>query len=623
MEYIKKIKIWQQVLIIAIGFLIPIVITLYTVVKEQGDSISYSYDELKATAYFFPVFELLRAMQYHRSLTILYHAEANDSNLTKLNASEKDINNIFNKLSGLDSAYGEELKTTKSLAEMQQQWLKLRENNTTLNPIESAHAYSQFIEDSIVPFIHTISNNSNISLDPLTDGYSLFDTITRIAINLSSALDRMRAYGIFMIAKGKDEKKEQLLLEFLLLEGETILKYLKTNFEWTSVEAPNEEPNIRASFYYSVEQVKRFLNFFDKNIVNGEVTDLSISDYMFESTKAINSIFDFVNREIEALEFIFNQRITDTRHQRFVTLIESGLMISIAILFCFFVIREIKNVMGAIRDSSIHLVSTINEITGATRNMASDVIETSNSITQVSGSVEKVFEIAHQSTEKAHSVLKNAERIENISQTGMKSSTDALNGINHIQVHVNSIADNMVRLNKQSQAIGSIIASVEELSKQSNILALNASLLAFKAGEQGKGFEIIVQEINRLAKQSKQDIDRIRPILDDVTSGIRDAYTATDLGKATVIEGVKQSLVAGQSFSELYKSLKDSTQIASEIVDSSQVQFSQINELKEAVTHIKLASEHNAEEVKGLEKVIQTLNNVSLVLKKLMDLYRA
>ena len=96
-----------------------------------------------------------------------------------------------------------------------------------------------------------------------------------------------------------------------------------------------------------------------------------------------------------------------------------------------------------------------------------------------------------------------------------------------IREQMEAIAESMVRLSEQGQAIGQIIATVEDLAAQSNLLAVNASIEAAKAGEHGKGFGVVAQEVKSLAEQSKQATNQVRTILSDIQKATTAAVMAT------------------------------------------------------------------------------------------------
>ncbi len=109
---------------------------------------------------------------------------------------------------------------------------------------------------------------------------------------------------------------------------------------------------------------------------------------------------------------------------------------------------------------------------------------------------------------------------------------------------------------------GEIIATVNDLSEQSNLLAVNASIEASKAGEYGKGFAVVAQEIKSLAEQSKQATAQIRVILFEVQKGISKAVMATEKGSKAVEAGVKLSAQTGESIESLAESVTESTNAA-------------------------------------------------------------
>lgn len=619
MQFLRMFKNWHKVLIIAIGFSIPIILTLNKVVQDQGASIAYSYDELKATEYYSQVYRLLQQVQNYRVLSSL--SRKNPNAIARLNKTDSEIDTTFFKLEEVDKKYGEQLKTTELLKNLRRNWKELKEISLKQSPVEMAQIYNKFINESIIPLIYVISNNSAISLDPLTDGYSMFDTLTRVILGLIESLSNMQDYGINLIAKGKIDDADKILMSVLLSQAQSNLNYLKSNFEWTSNVSPQSGAALQKSFDTTLEDIYNFFDFFENSLIKGNIENLKASVFSDTATKALNSIFLFVKDEINALDSIFLERIRITQKQRTTVLIESGIMIAIAILFCFSVIREIKYVMSAIRNSSTHLVTTIDEIANTAKGMTKDIIKTSQSITDVSITGKQLVDTAQQSIDKASSVLDTAEKVENIALIGRKSTDDTIVGINNIQTQVNSIAENMIRLNKQSGVIGSIITSIEELARQTSLLAINVSLESAKSGKESKSFGVIAQEVNRLALLSKESIERMRAVLDDIINDIRSAVFTTDRGKESVAEGVKQSLLAGESFTKLSKSIVDARDAGSQIVKVSQQQFLGIEQLMAAVQNIKQASDKNSEEVKALEKVIQTLNNVSLVLKDMTELH--
>ena len=134
-------------------------------------------------------------------------------------------------------------------------------------------------------------------------------------------------------------------------------------------------------------------------------------------------------------------------------------------------------------------------------------------------------------------------------------SGESIEVMNRIREQMESIAESIVRLSEQGQTIGEIIATVNDLAEQSNLLAVNAAIEAARAGEQGKGFAVVAQEVKSLAEQSKQATAQVRAILGDIQKATNSAVMATEQGSKAVEAGVAQSTQAGEAIRLLAESI--------------------------------------------------------------------
>jgi methyl-accepting chemotaxis protein len=268
------------------------------------------------------------------------------------------------------------------------------------------------------------------------------------------------------------------------------------------------------------------------------------------------------------------------------------------------------------------LASSGSEIMASVSQLTSGAAETSTAISETTTTVEEVKQTTEVSSQKAKHVAELGQKSVEISRTGLKSIEDTIHGMNRIKEQVESIADMVVRLSEQSQAIGEIIATVNDLAEQSNLLAVNASIEAAKAGEQGKGFAVVAQEIRSLAAQSKQATTQVRNILFDVQKAISSAVMATDLGSKAVEEGVKLSTQAGEAIDVLADSVTESTNAAIQIEASGQQQLIGMNQVASAMENIREAALQMASSTKQTERTAHDLHNLGQKLQEIVKFYR-
>jgi methyl-accepting chemotaxis protein len=168
----------------------------------------------------------------------------------------------------------------------------------------------------------------------------------------------------------------------------------------------------------------------------------------------------------------------------------------------------------------------------------------------------------------------------------------------------------MERLNNQTKLIGEIISTVDDLAQQSNLLAVNASIEAAKAGEQGKGFGVVAQEVKKLSKQSKVATAHVRKILNDVVGAGGDAIIAAERGSRAVDAGHIQAGDTGQVIRTLTTSISRASEATELIAVSSQQQLIGMKQMVQAMDHIRLSSEQNSKFAVELEKYSRQLADV-------------
>ena len=279
----------------------------------------------------------------------------------------------------------------------------------------------------------------------------------------------------------------------------------------------------------------------------------------------------------------------------------------------------LNNVMKEVREAVSVLSSSASEILASTTQVAAGAAETAAAVSQTTSTVEEVRQTAQVATKKAAQVSENAQIASKTSQNGKKAVTELIEGMNRIHERVESIAESIVRLSEQGQAISEIIASVNDIADQSNLLAVNAAIEAAKAGEQGKGFAVVAQEIKSLSEQSKQATTRVRTILGDIQKGTSAAVMATEQGSKAVEMGVGQSATAEETINTLANSITEAAQAATQISASSQQQMVGMDQVVSAMENIKQASAQNAASTREAEAAARNLAELAQKLKQLVQ----
>ena len=197
-----------------------------------------------------------------------------------------------------------------------------------------------------------------------------------------------------------------------------------------------------------------------------------------------------------------------------------------------------------------------------------------------------------------------------------------IEGMHRIESQMESIAESIMKLSEHGQVIGGIIVTVEDVAEQSNLLAVNASIEAAKAGEQGKGFAVVAHEVKTLAEQSRQATAKVRNILDDIQKATTGSVMTTEQGSKAVEAGLKQSIEAGDAIRKLANSVAEAAQSTTQISVSSQEQLVGMDQIVSAMESIKQASTQNVTATKQVESAARDLHELGQKLKHLVEQYK-
>jgi PAS domain S-box-containing protein len=278
---------------------------------------------------------------------------------------------------------------------------------------------------------------------------------------------------------------------------------------------------------------------------------------------------------------------------------------------------ELTKILKEVQETTTVLSSSASEILAATMQLSAGATETATAVSETTTTVEEVKQTTLVTSQKARYVSDNAEKAMQAAKIGREAVGDTVASVNHIQEQIESIAETIVKLSEQGHTIGEIAATVTDIAEQVNLLSVNAAIEAAKAGEQGKGFTVVAQEIKSLAEQSKQATAQVRTILNDIQRGISAAVMVTEQGSKAADAGVKQAAESGQSIKILADSVSEAAQAAAQIAASSQQQTAGMDQVVSAMESINKASAESASSSKQVESSARDLSNLS---RKLQDL---
>ncbi len=262
------------------------------------------------------------------------------------------------------------------------------------------------------------------------------------------------------------------------------------------------------------------------------------------------------------------------------------------------------------------LVASIKEISESLESVSASTEQVASTVTEINTAVKEVERSAEESARLAALTLQEAET------KGTTAGTEALKGMESIRESVVSLSEVIGKLGKRSEEIGKIVNIIDEIAGQTSLLALNAAILAAQAGEHGKGFSVVADQIKVLAERTAQSTKEITSLIEAVQEETASSVEMVQRGLKRVEEGVNLVKKVNDALETIKESSRLSTERASLIQRATSEQANAIRQITETIRGINEQIEHisraTKEQSRGSRLIMETVEKI----KELSDQLR-
>ncbi len=248
------------------------------------------------------------------------------------------------------------------------------------------------------------------------------------------------------------------------------------------------------------------------------------------------------------------------------------------------------------------------ELLQAAQRQSEEIIETNEVVQNIARSIGDVSGNAAESARVAQQSLQAA-------QKGTDAVQNQIKGMNEIREQIQETAKRIKRLGESSQEIGEIVELISDITEQTNVLALNAAIQAASAGEAGRGFTVVAEEVQRLAERSGEATKQIGAIVKTIQADTHDAVAAMEVSTQGVVEGAKLSDAAGQALSEIGLVSNDLASLIDTIARATQSQRELADKVADSMQDILRITEQTTAGTKQTAVQIGQLTGLAAELK--------
>src|SRR3990167_6597080 len=273
--------------------------------------------------------------------------------------------------------------------------------------------------------------------------------------------------------------------------------------------------------------------------------------------------------------------------------------------------RSINSAVSSLSSTSTEIASTVEQHERTAQSQSASVSETTTTMDELSVSTRR-------SAEQADPVTVISKQALSTTEDGIKMANQASAGMSNLKQKVGAIGEQILKLSEQTGQIGGIANMVTDIAGQINMLALNAAVEAVRAGESGKGFSVIAQEVRKLADQGKKSAEKVNTIVADIQKATNSSVMVTEAGTKTVEDVAQIAQRAGESFGSLSGIANNVYENAQQESLKMKQQAAAIKQVTEAMNNINTGAKETAAGISQTKIGIQRLNEAAQELKKMV-----
>ena len=286
------------------------------------------------------------------------------------------------------------------------------------------------------------------------------------------------------------------------------------------------------------------------------------------------------------------------------------------------VVTNLKSIILSLTDAVQATASASNQISSSTEELAAGAQEQSAQTGEIAGAVNQMSATIIQTTRHAAEASENAKEAGTVAKEGGKAVEDTINGMGRIANVVSRAAHVVQELGKGSEQIGEIVQVIDDIADQTNLLALNAAIEAARAGEQGRGFAVVADEVRKLAERTTKATKEIAVMIKRIQSDTNEAVVSMNEGTKEVEVGKELAERAGGSLRQIIGSSDKVVDIITQVAAASEEQSSAAEQISKNIESISNVTHESASGTQQIARAAEDLNRLTDNLQNLISQFK-
>ncbi len=654
-RFMDKMRYGAKFTLIAVVVISFASFMMYKVIAAHNANIAFSQLEITGAKLLPDLKKLLVDTQKLRGITSVYQ-NGNTSLLSKIDAQQSVVKNDL--AQAKNSIVSANLKGTVALyAKLSSKLNSFMESYSTQDAQTVFQKYTDIVNDELA-FIVKVGDMSNLILDPDLDTFYLMDAVINKLPLLTEDFGKARGMGSGILAKKHITTNHMIAFTEFLSGIQNTISAVSSGLDSAYSYNPNLKQKIEPTFKTLQVSAKSYEEF-TKRIIEEDFS-LSANQYFQEGTAAINKTVAMYDVSYKNLIRLLNIRVDGMKQERNMAFVEGGIFFLLLLVLFYGVYSSITNAVRSMtfqfneiaqnrdltKDIKIEVEDELLEIANAYNNMRKELSLTMNKVQDGSSSVasetekekstalevqksaivqvellktsktitDNVSSSSHEAAQKAEQTNETLSESYNSLDNMINFLTEAMQNIEENSQKTIQMKEQIDSVSQQTQEIRSILEIIKDIAEQTNLLALNAAIEAARAGEHGRGFAVVADEVRKLAERTQKSLTEIETTTSMIVQGVVETQGAID-ESAVYAEDI---IVKTQDVIKLADDTKEKTmfsmQNSQEMKDEITNINTQMQELVATSNQVEDSAHKNSEIAQNLLDISSDVANIVSVL---------
>jgi len=585
-------------------------------------------------------------IQQHRGMTSAY-LNGNQNFRDRILQKRRNVDQHLASLQATDEKLGGTLATAGRLQKILSQWETIKDNSLNTTSADSLKAHNALVA-RLIDLMSLVADTSEITLNPTLDSYYLGNALAHRLLSLTENMGLARALGSSAAAA---DTFTQATYTKLAVFTENIHNY-NNNLRKDLVAAFNYNPQLGKTLSRQVkandEAITQLATMLRRDLLDADPITISSDAVFSTATQAITKTYALFDAIVPQLDALLAERIA-AGHAKEISTIAIAVVVLLLTAYLFAglylsVNDSVQNMHKATRhlaagdlttrvqiasrdemgdiatsfnemaegfsDTVQHIIASSAQLTAAGEEMSAITAQTSQDMqgqqsqtdqlaTAMNEMAATVQEVARHALDAANAATK----ANNESNQGRQVVNNAVNTINALAEAIGRAGDAIQRVEADSDHIGTVLDVIRGIAEQTNLLALNAAIEAARAGEQGRGFAVVADEVRTLANRTQKSTQEIQQMIESLQAGSKEAVQLMEQSREQTQTGVEQTAKAGDALSTIADEVERINDMNTQIANATEEQSAVAEEINRNVASISQVADKSAQ---GAEQTTRT-----------------